>query len=112
MKYTDDLGGDNIATVNAYYVHATEAHAKVLSIDTSSAESMPGFLAYLDAKDPHPNSHPNPRPRMWCTVQLPWPVLACGVQYSYRGLSGSCICHVWHVVSLTLITILMSTPFQ
>ena len=48
MKYADDM--DAYGSVNAYYVHSTEACAKIISIDTSFAETMPGFICYMDAK--------------------------------------------------------------
>ncbi|MCL2581951.1 MAG: xanthine dehydrogenase family protein molybdopterin-binding subunit [Streptosporangiales bacterium] len=50
--YVDDLREPELdGAVRATFVRSTVAHAKITSIDTSEAESQPGVVAVLTAKD-------------------------------------------------------------
>eukprot|EP01041_Mallomonas_annulata_P005146 gene5146-10286_t len=48
--YTDDISGP-ANTLHAALVLSTRAHARILNIDYSIAESCPGFIGFVDAKD-------------------------------------------------------------
>jgi xanthine dehydrogenase large subunit len=50
-KYVDDLVPDLARLVHAWPVASSEAHARVLAIDESSAREVPGVLALLTARD-------------------------------------------------------------
>src|SRR5215472_1434373 len=47
--YLDDL--KLLGQVHAAFVRSPHAHARILSVDASAAESAPGVLAVLTAKD-------------------------------------------------------------
>jgi CO/xanthine dehydrogenase Mo-binding subunit len=48
-RYAADLGG--VALAHASFLYAGQAHARIVSIDTSQARSQPGVLAVLTQKD-------------------------------------------------------------
>ncbi|MFQ5625668.1 MAG: xanthine dehydrogenase family protein molybdopterin-binding subunit, partial [Methyloligellaceae bacterium] len=47
--YIDDIARENLA--HAVVLRSPHAHAKILALDTSEAETMPGVLAIISAKD-------------------------------------------------------------
>ncbi|NIO43492.1 MAG: xanthine dehydrogenase family protein molybdopterin-binding subunit, partial [Burkholderiales bacterium] len=48
-RYTDDI--EVTGAARAHFVRAPHAHARVISIDTKGAHSVPGVLAVYTSKD-------------------------------------------------------------
>ncbi|WP_102158462.1 xanthine dehydrogenase molybdopterin binding subunit [Zhihengliuella halotolerans] len=49
--YTDDLGHRMVGLLHAYPVQSTNAHARILNLDTSGAEAVPGVVRVITAAD-------------------------------------------------------------
>ncbi|RZU63640.1 xanthine dehydrogenase molybdopterin binding subunit [Zhihengliuella halotolerans] len=49
--YTDDLGHRMVGLLHAYPVQSTHAHARILNLDTSPAEAVPGVVRIITAAD-------------------------------------------------------------
>ncbi|PRA00363.1 xanthine dehydrogenase molybdopterin binding subunit [Arthrobacter sp. MYb224] len=50
-RYTDDLAQRLTGVLHAYPVQSTEAHAKILGLDTSGASAIPGVVRVITAAD-------------------------------------------------------------
>ncbi|KAF8375318.1 hypothetical protein PRIPAC_81747 [Pristionchus pacificus] len=76
-EYVDDIRIHELK--HAALVLSTEAHARIISIDPSSALAVEGVLAYVDAKDIPPGGKLRPSLSPLLMVQDDTPVFADGV---------------------------------